>query len=212
MKLIDLTNKRFGRLVVIKRAENDKKGNAMWLCKCDCGEIKPINGSRLRMGKTNSCGCLSQEVSKTIHITHNKSGSKVHNTWLRIKSRCYCSNNIEYSIYGGRGIKVCDRWLESFENFYKDMGEPPTSKHSIDRIDVNGNYEPSNCKWSTMVEQCNNRRTNHYLVFNNEKLTITQWARKLGLPRKTLDNRIKLGWSVEKALTTPRNSKNNLRV
>ena len=134
---------------------------------------------------------------------HNMTESPEYIAWEHIKTRCYNKNVKDYKNYGDRGITVCERWLNSFPNFLEDMGLRPSDKHSIDRIDNNGNYTPENCKWSTKKEQCNNKRNNHILEFAGEKLNITQWSEKTGLSKSVIQNRIKLGWEVEKILTTP---------
>lgn len=133
--------------------------------------------------------------------THGMDGTPVYKSWISAKSRCKNENDKDYKNYGGRGIKVCKRWKNSFEKFYKDMGDKPSAEHSLDRINVNGNYEPSNCKWSTIIEQNNNRRTNLFLTLNGVTLTKRNWSRKLNIPESTLFNRLKRGWSVEKSLT-----------
>jgi len=123
--------------------------------------------------------------------------------WSHIKSRCYNKNVNEYKLYGGRGIVVCDKWLYSFENFLSDMGLRPSKYHSIERINVNGNYEPSNCRWATQKEQQRNRRNNTTLSLNGENKTIAEWTELYGLKRCTISFRIRKGWNVEKAITTP---------
>lgn len=164
MKIIDLKNKTFGRLLVIGRAENNAAGRARWLCYCMCGKEKIFLSYNLLSGHSSSCGCLNREIASdnaidrnTVH-GHNESGnsSPTHKSWNGMKLRCLYPNHISYKNYGGRGIKICDRWL-NFSNFLEDMGERPIGK-TLDRMDNDGNYEPNNCKWSTKIEQQNNRR------------------------------------------------------
>lgn len=146
----NLLGQVFGRLTVISRSNNDKWNNAKWLCRCECGNEKIISGQLLRNGEARSCGCIKRK--------HGQSNTPTYRSWMRMRERCCRPGDKRYKDYGGRGIIVCDRWRNSFENFFADMGERPSSKHSIDRIDVNGNYEPGNCRWSTTVEQRHNRR------------------------------------------------------
>ncbi len=146
----DLTGKVFGKLTVIQYLEHDKPGS-WWICKCGCGRTKKIRGTNLSNNHTKTCGC-----SKGIY--HNKSRTPEYRTWQSIKERCYNKNNIRYDDYGGRGIKVCNRWLEGFLNFLEDMGERPSQKYSIERIDNDKDYKPSNCKWANATEQSINQR------------------------------------------------------
>jgi hypothetical protein len=159
----ELAGKRFGRLVVQERAGKDPSGkNWFWRCACDCGGLVTILASSLRQNRTRSCGCLQKEVRGVSNKTHgHTSGGKIsseYTAWQGLLDRCFNPNNNAYAYYGGRGITVCDRWQASFENFLDDIGNKPSPKHSLDRTDVNGNYEPSNCKWATKEEQMINRR------------------------------------------------------
>lgn len=156
----DLIGKKFGRLIVIKRIENEKKGNTRWLCKCDCGNIKKALGWHLNAGHTKSCGCLQKERASKAGKTHghrsNRCISKTYNTWVHLHQRCNNPNNKDYKYYGGRGITICDRWSK-FENFLADMGKAPRDL-TLDRKNNYGNYEPDNCRWTTRIKQSRNSR------------------------------------------------------
>lgn len=168
-KFIDETGNRYGMLRVLKRDTRPRKPTkskpkTYWMCKCDCGKIISVQAYNLRCGQTKSCGCYHKKRTSETSITHGMSrfsDGKIRpefNAWIGIKTRCYNKNRPEYERYGGRGIIVCDRWLDSFDNFFEDMGARPSPKHSIDRIDVNGDYEPSNCRWTTDTIQARNQR------------------------------------------------------
>jgi hypothetical protein len=157
MRLIDLSGKKYGRLIVLHREGKDNQGNVMWKCRCDCGEINSVRGYALKNGSATSCGCLASELTKKRSTTHGMTNTPEYNIWVGMIQRCTNSKNKDYKNYGGRGIIVHPDWL-SFENFYNDIGKRPTDNHSIDRIDVNGNYGKDNCKWATLEEQATNKR------------------------------------------------------
>ncbi len=207
-RLIDLTGQKFERLIVVKYAGKKQSGAALWLCVCDCGKERVICSYSLRSGNTKSCGCLQKEIVSAYQMKHGHSTrthgiSKVYGTWRRMIQRC---NNFEhpyYVNYGKRGITICERWMD-FENFLEDMGEPPTQEHSIDRIDNDGNYCKSNCRWATKKEQARNTRRNLLITFDGETQCLMWWAEKFNINYHTLHNRIyRSGWPIEKALITP---------
>ena len=193
----NLTGQRFSRLVVVEEAGRTKAQKVTWHCQCECGNTITVATSYLKNGNTQSCGCLM--IDRV--TTHGKYGSKVYKAWQRIIQRCNNVNFVQWKDYGGRGIKICARWLESFDNFYADMGDLPSDKHTIERIDNNGDYEPDNCKWDTMRNQRRNARSNRLITFNGETLCMRDWETKLGFGRNVIAWRLDHGWSVEKTLT-----------
>jgi len=178
-----------------------RKSNRFHLCECECGNKKEIYHANLVHGKSKSCGCLNKEVLSA-RKTHGKSRDRIYGVWNRMLSRC--SNPIvdRYPQYGGRGIKVCDRWLK-FENFYEDMGDIPSSDHSIGRKDNDGNYEPNNCKWETREEQANNTSRSLFIEHNGKVLTLTQWARELNINYGKLRSRYVSGMRPPKLFSSP---------
>ena len=203
-KFEDLTGQKFGRLTVIDRAEKYKDGHAMWLCRCECGNEKAILEKCLKNGKTKSCGCLRTEMLINRLTTHGLRHTRIYNIWMGIKQRCYNSKRKGFGIYGERGITMCDEWKNDFMSFYNwSMQNGYQDDLTIDRIDVNGNYEPFNCRWATVIEQANNMRTNRFLTYNDETHTMAEWGKILNISDCTLYSRLKRGWSVEKTLTTP---------
>ena len=158
LRIGDLTGQTFGRWVVISRGSDDPSGRAYWNCLCECGTEKLVRVGHLRGGLTQSCGCRRAEVAAQTHTTHGMRWSPEYSVWSGMKRRCFNPNEQNYAYYGGRGITICPEWAESFETFYRDMGPRPSDDLSIDRIDVDGNYEPGNCRWATATEQSSNQR------------------------------------------------------
>lgn len=202
MRFEDLTGNRYGKLTVVKRVYKDGERKTHWLCKCDCGNETVVSSDNLKNGHTKSCGCLRVETSKVSLTTHGLSKTRLYKIYKGMKARTTNSSCNEYKNYGGRDIKICDEWLNDFTAFYCwAMGNGYKDGLTIDRIDVNGNYEPSNCRWATMKEQQNNRTNNHNITHNGETLTMKQWAEKLGINYKTLERRINAyHLPIEKAL------------
>lgn len=204
----NLSNRRFGRLTVLDFVET-RKGQSIWNCLCDCGNVTQVSAGHLKSNHTTSCGCYCKEQTKQALTTHGLTGARLHRIWFAMKARCYNRNLPAYKNYGERGIKVCDEWLNDFSAFYQwAMSNGYNDNLSIDRIDVNRDYEPDNCRWATRKEQSLNKRTNHYITFDGKTMTLTEWEKFLGFNRGTIGARLnKLNWSVERALTTPTHCK-----
>jgi hypothetical protein len=209
---------RFGRLVTIKKVEklpNDKGKHNKWLCQCDCGNTKVARSNLLRNGQTKSCGCLMKETaaknSKSC-ITHGLAfKTPLYTIWSGMKQRCYYLNSKHYKDYGGRGICICHDWRENFKSFYDWAVNNGYKKGlTIDRIDCNGNYEPSNCRWITIIEQSRNKRSNRLLEYKGEVKPLIEWCEILGLKYSTIRARLnKYHWSVEKSFNKPIKKHNN---
>lgn len=201
----DLSGQTFGKLKVIEYSHTTNK-RAFWKCRCECGNEHIAMGKYLICGDTRSCGCLVVEVTSSSHLTHGESrGSrtKEYRAWSGIKTRCYSHKNHKYPIYGGRGITMCDKWRLSYVEFLKDVGRAPTKSHSIDRIKVNGNYEPGNCKWSTPKEQARNTRRFFMVEVNGVSKMLSEWCEEYGQNYHLVYHRIKkCKWDALKALTT----------
>lgn len=203
MKLLDLTDRAFGRLTVISRAANSEVGSkGRWNCVCACGASIVVIGQSLSTGHTTSCGCLRAEVCSERSTTHGMAKTPIYNAWWNMRERCRDPKRKDWKSYGGRGITVCERWKE-FPNFLADMGERPSPAHSIDRIDNNGNYEPGNCRWATAWEQRNNMTMNRRIKIDFCELTAAQWARERGFPPYLIHGRLHKGWSERDAVLRP---------
>lgn len=200
----DLTGQRFGRLTVLYRVQN-RGASTMWKCRCDCGNERNISANSLHNGTSASCGCMRRELAAEKHTKHNHCHSRLYTIYNNMKARCYRVTNHKYPRYGGRGIKLCDEWLNDFGKFFDwAMANGYQENLTIDRIDNDGDYEPSNCRWVTNVEQSNNRSSNHLIEFQGQTRNITEWSKITGLSYSAISSRInKLEWSPEKALSTP---------
>lgn len=203
-KPYNLEGEKFGRLFVVGIIGKKKRQN-LWECVCDCGNKKNVVTNMLTSGKVRSCGCLKKEVNKK----HGESTSPEYSVWRSMKQRCFNPKNPEYKNYGARGVTVCKEWFDSFDVFLSDMGYRPTPKHSLDRIDNNGNYESDNCRWATIKQQNSNKRQSVFINVFGEKLCLTEAANKYGVKPQTLKYRIFVrGDSPEKAVTVKKGERN----
>ncbi len=197
MRAINLLGMVFKDLTVTEYIGCGNHG-AKWLCLCRCGKEKQVTSTNLRNGKTTSCGCRSIPIN----TRHGMTGSKVHKIWTQMKYRCLTPTSHAYDRYGGAGIFVCDRWL-IFENFFEDMGYPPSKKHSIDRIDGTKGYSKENCRWATSMQQSANLKTNKKITLNGIVYNEREFARVIGISRSTLRSRLRRGWSIERISNVP---------
>jgi hypothetical protein len=206
----DLTAKRFGKLTALQDVGRNKRGR-IWQCICDCGNVVQSVSGYLKNGHKRSCGCLHAEVAKATkekHQTHGhttkerKQLASEYHAWASMKSRCLNKNTKSFKRYGGRGISICDRWM-SFENFFFDIGPKPSSKHSLERLNTNGDYEPSNCVWADAFQQASTRTNVRAISAFGKVMTSAAWARETGISATVIRNRIDSGWQPEKALSAP---------
>lgn len=207
-KPLDLTGQKFGKLLVVRRSEKRTKAmKAMFDCVCDCGNQKTVTGRNLVSGASQSCGCGVAKSAVERFTKHGRTKHPMYSRYNSMMARCYDEKNWEYANYGGRGITVCDRWVDSIDNFIADMGEPPTKEHSIDRVDNDKGYSPENCRWATKKQQSENRRVTYMFTMNGVTKSAADWSRDLGMTKKGVLFRIASGWSLEAALTTPKTPK-----
>lgn len=195
----DISNKRFGRLVAVELVAQDDSWNDKYLCKCDCGNQTIVLKLSLKSGDTRSCGCLMREI----FTKHKACKDKTYIIWQGMKQRCFDKKSKNYSKYGGRGITMCKEWREDYLIFLKDMGEVPEGK-SIERIDNNGNYEPSNCKWATIKEQARNKRNSLIINYKGQSKHLLDWCEELNLSYNLIRDRLRKGWETDKAFETPK--------
>lgn len=202
----DLTGKRFGKLVVIKRAGSDKHKNATWLCKCDCGNETIVSGAYLRQGETRSCGCLQRKVIREAMTTHGLSKTRLYRVWAGIKNRCYNPRAENYKYYGAKGVTMCDEWKNdflSFRDWALNNGYDESAKTqvcTVDRINCGKSYSPNNCRIANHVTQCNNQTSNRIFTYNGTSKSMAEWARVFGIKYTTLRARIRRGIPFDKAI------------
>lgn len=203
-RTVEMVGKTFGRWKVLSRSGSTSRGQATWRCECACGVNSVVRGADLRNGTSVSCGCYREEVVTTHGQFIGQRGrqSPEYRAWAMMLNRCTSKKEHLFRYYGGRGIKVCNRWL-SFANFFKDMGRRPSAEHSVDRIDNDGDYEPENCRWATDMQQSRNRRSNKWLTHDGVTLCLRDWSRRVGIHYNTIHGRLCCGWTVAEALTTP---------
>lgn len=193
---LDLRGQKFGRWTVIEEAGR-KNGRILWKCQCECGTVRDVLGNSLRKGASTSCGCYNREII----TTHGRSKTNLHQVWANFKDRCLNPNSKMWPLYGGRGIAVCDEWRDSYEAFEEwALANGYKKGLSLDRIDNDGNYEPSNCRWATSKQQCRNRSTNYILTVNGESHCISEWAEIVGTSPLTIHTRKRRGWTDEEAV------------
>jgi hypothetical protein len=199
-KMVDLAGQRFGRLVVLHRVPYKTPGRARWAVLCDCGTQKAVNGKELRNGDTSSCGCLHREMVGDQFRAHGEHGSAEFWAFHNARSRCANPNTAQYADYGGRGIRFR---FDSLEQFILEVGRRPTPEHSLDRIDVDGDYAPGNVRWATRKVQNRNKRNTRMLTFRGRTQSLPDWVEETGMARHNFKNRLRLGWSVEDIINTP---------
>lgn len=203
-RIKDESGNRYGRLLVIDAAGKGASRAQRWLCRCDCGATKAVTGTSLRTGETRSCGCLQRDIARRAGDrtrTHGQSKSSLYSIWDTMHQRCSNPKTKDFKNYGGRGISVCGAW-DRFETFAVDMGPRPDGL-TLERVDTNGNYEPTNCIWATPLAQARNSRSNRLLTWQGKTQCISAWAEEIGISAVTLHSRLMRGWSGEKSLSTP---------
>lgn len=205
----DLTLRRFGRLVVMEYAGKNGRGKHQWRCKCDCKNYAVVDGYSLISGNTMSCGCLSKDIASATHKTHGESSTRLYRIWSNMRSRCTIPSSSVYAYYGGRGISVCKEWntYGAFKDWALSNGYD--NSQTIDRIDVDGDYEPSNCRWVDMNFQANNKRSNYLIEHDGRTMTAMQWSREVGISADVIKYRIRHNWTTAEALTIPPGGKRN---
>lgn len=202
-RLIELkAGDRFGRWVLVSRAPTRRErgsNHSRWLCRCDCGKTRSLTATSLKHRRTLSCGCVQAEALAARATRHGMTKTPIYRIWSGMIKRCRNETDKDYPRYGARGITVCDRWLK-FENFFADIPPRLSARHTLDRRDNNGNYEPTNVRWATPIEQQNNLRSNRRITFNGRTMNAAQWAREIGVNMNAFLARLNRGWTVEEAI------------
>lgn len=188
----------YNRLTLVREVFGGSRRR--WLCECVCGNLKIVSLNDLISNHVRSCGCFRVESTKARATIHGMYETAEYDAWVNMKSRCLDSNSSSYEYYGALGVFVCQEWLNSFEVFLNDVGLKPSKEYSLDRINVYGNYEPGNVRWSLIEVQSNNKRTRRVFSKGQETLTLLEWSKKLGVPYKTLHTRLSTGWTIEQVL------------
>lgn len=201
--MLNLIGEKFGRLTVVEHV-GSLRGHKLYKCICQCGVEKEITSSDLKSGRVKSCGCLRKEITTSRNKTHDLRNHRLYRIWANMKSRCFNPNSSRYNRYGGRNISVCKEWRNDFKTFYDwAVCNGYDDSLSIDRIDNNGNYEPDNCRWETNKAQSRNKSSNKTIVLNCERKTLIEWSETYNINVKTIQDRLKRGWSIQDAITTP---------
>jgi hypothetical protein len=207
MKFKDLTGMVFSRWTVIEQGISKNK-TTYWKCQCSCGTFKYVESCSLRRGNSKSCGCFAVDEVKARNAKYGRHKHAVYDTWCGMKKRCLNESNKSFNDYGGRGIDLCQEWIDSFEAFFNHIGERPSAQHSIDRIDNNKGYEPGNVRWATRIVQNNNKRSNIIIEFKGGTKTVAEWGRIFNINPSIIQKRLKRGWSIEDTLTIKENEIN----
>lgn len=200
----DMTGEHFGRLTVLRYAGKAPNGHSRWLCQCACGQITTVTRSNLIAGRQVSCGCKRQEQASQMNYIHGGRRTRLYSIWSNMITRTENPNGTAYHRYGGRGIKVCSEWRDSFPIFRAwALAHGYRDGLTLERIDNDGGYSPDNCRWATWQEQFNHRCDTHYITFDGKTQSLTRWARERALPPSALFQRVYAGWNAQRALTTP---------
>ena len=200
MRKIDLTGQTFFDFYVIKESDKRRNNNILWSCRCICGNIRDCLGRDLKIGKHKSCGCKRKDNLKKAVVTHGLTSTPEYNVWQTMKQRCNNKQSADYKYYGGRGIKICDRW-DKFIFFLQDMGKRPSPEYSLERIDNNKMYCPENCKWDTKFNQSRNRRDNVWVEYNGEKIIVSDLAKLLKVYPQNIMTAIKNGRTIDEIVS-----------
>ena len=209
----DLTGLKFGRVLIVSYCGR-RHHSSVWVGRCDCGAEREFASTALLNGTTKSCGCLRRERAGGLSYKHGQCGGEnrkrrppEYKAWEQMRDRCVNEQHVQWKWYGGKGVVVCDEWVNNFEAFIRDVGPRPTAKHTLDRINSNGNYEPSNVRWATWTQQARNRSNNHMVEYQGRLMPLIEAAEAAGIPYVTVKSRVGSGWSAIDAVTRPVNQK-----